>query len=162
MKQSVLLGVGLWLTIAHGGSAQRGGAANFVPAVVLRDTLASCEAQPAAILSDDEKGYVLRFGSGGTTSRLVSAVWDTSGHLRRYSDARGDLRGPTVASADLGARTSIVIDLVKGIALLMNESHGRSSGAALTTPAEALVAEHLGPPKRLLERLHTQCGAPAP
>ena len=162
MKRRHVLSLGLWLTIAHGGSAQRGGLGGFVPSVVLPDTVAKCEAQSDAILSDDEKGYVLRFGSGGTTGRVVSAVWDTSGRLRRYSDSRGDLRGPAVASADREARTSIVIDFVKGMALLMNESHGRSSGAALTTPAEALVAERLGPPKRLLERLHTQCGAPAP
>ena len=162
MNRSFVLSIGLVLTVGHAGVAQRGGAAAFVPAVVDQDTIATCEIQPAVVLSEDEKGYALRFGSPGAEGRVVTAVWDTSGRLRRYSDARGDLRGPPVAVADLGARTSIVIDFVKGISLLMNEAHGRSTGSAMTTPAEALVAERLGPPKRLLERLHTQCGAPSP
>lgn len=153
---------GVLLTFARTAAAQRAGA--FSPAVTTDDSVATCAPQSPAVLQPDEQGYVLRFGAKGTspTRRVVSAVWDTSGHLRRYSDARGDLRGPPIPIAERAERTTIVIDFVKGSALLTNDSHGRSYGAILTTAADALGAERLGPPKRLLERLHTECGAPAP
>lgn len=152
----------LLLAVASPTFAQR--ASTFVPTVTVDDSVATCAAQPPTVLQPDEIGYVLRFGPAGADSahRVVSAVWDTSGHLRRYSDARGDLRGPPVPVAERGARTSILIDFSKGMALLLNEAHGRSFGSITTTPVDALTAASLGPPERLLERMHTQCGAPAP
>jgi hypothetical protein len=142
--------------------AQRASA--FVPAVTVADSIATCESQSSAVLGPDERGFALRYGpaAAGPARRVVSAVWDTTGHLRRYSDARGDLRGPPVPVAERGDRTTIMIDFTKGTALMLNESHGRSFGSGLTTPGDALAADNLGPPRQLLERLHTQCGAPAP
>lgn len=162
MVKYFVFGAGLLLTVPRTGMAQR--AAAFAPAVTVDDTTATCAAQSPAVMQPDEQGYVLRFGSGptGAPRRIVSAIWDTAGHLRRYSDARGDLRGPPVPIADRAERTTIMIDFVKGTALLLNESHGRSYGSALTTASDAVAASQLGPPQHLLERLHTGCGAPAP
>ena len=133
----------------------------FVPSVEIADTLAACEQLSAGALEADERGFLLRFGRVDSASRVVSAVWDTSGKLRRYSDARGDLRGPGVAVSQRGPRTTIAIDVAKGMALLTNESHGRTLSAAMVEASTALSARNLGPPKELLKRLHTQCGAPA-
>lgn len=162
MFKHLIVCVGLPLMLVRTAAAQQGNAADFVPAVTVDDTVATCAAQLPDLLQPDEQGFVLRFGSDPhNPKRVVAAAWDTSGHLRRYSDARGDLRGPPVAIADRGARTTIIIDVVKGMALLLNESRGRSFGSMMASPNDALVAERLGPPKRILERMHTQCGAPA-
>ena len=164
MLKRIVSCVSLLVAAAPPALSQRASA--FVPAVAvgLADSVATCEAQSPAVLQPDEKGYVLRFGptGKGAAQRVVSAAWDTSGRLRRYSDARGDLRGPPIPVAERGERTTIMIDVAKGMALLLNEAHGHNSGSILTTPGDALTAENLGPPKQLLERLHTQCGAPAP
>jgi hypothetical protein len=117
------------VTIRAGG--QTAAPERFVPSVEIADTTAACEQLTAAALQPDERGFLLRFGRVDSASRVVSAVWDTSGHLRRYSDARGDLRGPDVAVAQRGPRTTIAIDVAKGRALLMNESHGRTLGATM-------------------------------
>jgi hypothetical protein len=141
--------------------AQAVPANQFAPLVQPTDTVATCEVMTAAILQPDERGYVLRFPDHNGAGRGVSAVWDTSGHLRRYTDSRGDLRGPPVTVAERGPRTSIIIDVQKGMALLLNEEYGRSRGSVMTTVSDAMAARQLGPPAKLLERLHTQCGAPA-
>jgi hypothetical protein len=142
-------------------AAQAVPASQFAPLVQSADTVATCEAMTAAILQPDERGYLLRFPDHNGAGRAVSAVWDTSGHLRHYTDSRGDLRGPPVTVAERGPRTSIIIDVQKGMALLLNEEYGRSRGSVMTTVGDAMAARQLGPPAKLLERLHTQCGAPA-
>ena len=163
MVKYVVLCAGLSLAMPSTAVAQQQNAADFVPAVTVDDTVATCSAQSPDLLQPGEQGFVLRFGSDPhNPKRVVAAAWDSSGHLRRYSDGRGDLRGPPVAIADRGPRTTIIIDVVKGKALLLNESHGRSFGSMLASPNDALIAERLGPPKRVLERMHRQCGAPAP
>ena len=161
MLKQVVLCTGLALMLPATGAAQRGNAAEFVPAVTIDDSVGTCEVQPSAVLEDYEKGFLLRFGSDPQKQRVVSAVWDTAGHFLRYSDARGDLRGPGTSNADRGPRTTIMINVVKGVALLFNDSHGRTFGSMMAPANDALVAERLGPPIRMLERLHTQCGAPA-
>src|SRR5579862_5524584 len=94
------LATALVLATARIGMAQQ--ASTFSPSVTIYDSVATCEALPPEALRSDEKGYMLRFGSDTTqiSRRVVSAVWDGSGHVRRYSDTRGDLRGPPVAMAD--------------------------------------------------------------
>ena len=82
----------------------------FVPLVQPTDTVASCEHMPGGAVQQDERGFLLRFSEEKGVSHVVSAVWDTSGHLRRYSDTRGDLRGPPVPRDERGPRTTIVID----------------------------------------------------
>jgi hypothetical protein len=134
-------------------------ARGFVPLVEWPDTTATC-ADFDAGLQPGERGYSLRFGVNDSSNRVVSAVWDSTGSLRRYSDARGDLR-PRLAGGELGPRTTIALDFDKRIALLTNEDRGRSRGNALIPPTEALNASSLGPPRHLLARLHNQCGAPA-
>jgi hypothetical protein len=52
-------------------------------------------------------------------------------------------------------RTTIVINIEKGGALLMNESHGKSSGAMMDAADAALKSTRLGVPA-ILERLRTQ------
>lgn len=153
--------VALTLATSRAASAQTATANSFVPMVEWPDSVGRCEDRTAATLQPDERGVSLRFGSTDSASRVVTAVWDTSGHLRRYSDARGDLRGPPIPIAQRGTRTTITIDAVKGVALLLNEVHGTSRGSSATAAA-ALDAPRLGPARVLLARLHTQCGAPAP
>lgn len=154
---SLLLSV---VCLAGAGAARAQTPANFVPLVPAADTIATCEISNGAELQPGEVGFRLRFPQHGADERVVSAVWDSSGHLRRYSDARGDLRGPPLTADERGARTTIVIDVVKGMALLINDEHGKTRGSAMTTAAAALSADRLGPPKRLLERLHEQCHSP--
>jgi hypothetical protein len=143
-------------------SAQVATANTFVPTVEFADSAGRCENRNAATVQPDERGVSLRFGTVDSASRVVVAVWDTSGHLRRYTDTRGDLRGPPVPISRREARTTITIDIVKGVALLENQAHGTSQGGSMITAAAALDAPRLGPPRELLARLHTQCGAPAP
>ncbi len=162
--KNLLLALGVLASQGAIARAQLTGAAAFIPAVEVPDSVARCARTPSSALRQDEVGHLLSFGmdANGSPLRVVSATWDTAGRLRRYSDARGDLRGPPTPVSERELRTTIAIDFVEGTALLMNESHGRTRGAALTTAREAVVTERLGPPQRLLERLHSQCGAPAP
>ena len=140
--------------------AQAPGSHGFVPAVAWKDTVARCETPTGGMLSPDERGFLLRFGKADSAGRVVTAVWDTIGHLRRYSDARGDLRGPGVSASQRGDRTTIVIDIVKGMALLMNDQRGSAGKASMMTAASALDDASLGPPRQMLARMHVQCGAP--
>ena len=140
--------------------AQMPGPDQFVPLVDIKDTVAHCEKVVDGAMRPGETGFLLRFGRVDTLQRVVSAVWDSVGKLVRYSDARGDLRGLPVAVADRGPRTTIVIDMAKGFALLLNEAHGRTRGSSMATAAATLGARNLGPPRQLLERLYRQCGAP--
>lgn len=160
-----LIGAAIALCLAAPAAmAQQGRrdpAEGFAPLVTFSDTTARCERIGASLLQRGEAGYILRFGSADSAQRTVSAVWDAAGHLDHYSDARGDLRGPKVAAARPGARTTIAIDVAHRRAVLLNEAQGKTRGAVLTTAAVALDAPNLGPPRALLERLHRQCGAPA-
>ncbi len=152
----------LTLTTGETVSAQSANTNAFVPLVELADSVGRCEERIAATLQPDERGVSLRFGSVDSVSRVITAVWDTSGQLRRYSDARGDLRGPPLPRAQRGARTTITIDVAKGVALMLNDAHGASRGTSMVAAAAALDARYLGPPRRFLALLHAQCGAPAP
>lgn len=152
----------LSLTTSETASAQGANTNAFVPMVEIADSVGRCEERTEGSVRPDERGVSLRFGTVDSASRVVTAVWDSAGHLRRYSDARGDLRGPRIPSAQLGSRTTITIDVAKGVALLLNEAHGASRGGSLITAAAALDEPRLGPPRRWLARLHVQCGAPAP
>ena len=132
----------------------------FKPLVEYSDTIAKCDTVRAlGPLREGEHGYVLRFGSNQTLSRSVVAVWDSAGHLRSYSDARGDLRGPPTPIAQRGPQTSIMLDFQGKTALATNREHGTDHGLLLIFD-EALKSEHLGSPLTMLERLHRQCGAP--
>ena len=159
MYRRMLLSASFTLLAAAPLSAQSV-ANRFVPSVEFADTTATCSTLPPNMLQVGERGFLLRFGPSDVNRRVVTAVWDSAGQLRRYSDARGDLRGPGTPKAERGKRTTITIDVAKNGALLWNEEHGQSETATMTTSADALDATRLGPPRRLLARLHEQCGAP--
>jgi len=154
-----LIGLAMALVLRPLG-AQMPGPDQFVPLVDIKDTVAHCEKVFDGAMRPGETGFLLRFGKVDTLQRVVSAVWDSVGQFVRYSDARGDLRGLPVAVADRGPRTTIIIDMAKGFALLLNETHGRTRGSSMATAGATLDARNLGPPRQLLERLHRQCGAP--
>ena len=150
------------LTLAAAGRlcAQTNAARRFVPLVpVPSDTTAKCEKADDPTVQPGEIGYRLRFTTHGGVQRVVTAEWDSAGHLHRYGDTRGDAdyRKP---AAERGPRTSIMIEVERGVALLLNEAHGGSPGSLMSSVNDALSAENLGPPRKLLARLHTQCGAP--
>ncbi|MFI5228886.1 MAG: hypothetical protein ACHQWU_07440 [Gemmatimonadales bacterium] len=149
------------LALARPLVAQAVPASRFIPLVpVPSDTTAKCEAANPVVLQPGDSGVLLRFATHDGVGRVVSAVWDSAGHLRRYNDARGDLRGPPNPIAARGPRTTITIEVAMGMALLVNEDHGRTPGSLMSTVNDALAADNLGPPRKLLARLHTQCGAP--
>ena len=149
------------LSAPHSATAQAVPASRFVPLVQApSDTTATCEAVNAVVLQPGDSGVLLRFVTHDRVSRVVSATWDSAGHLRSYVDSRGDLRGPPIPIAERGPRTSIMIQVGSGMALLVNEDHGRTPGSWMSSVSDALGADNLGPPRKLLARLHAQCGAP--
>ena len=154
------------LALARPLVAQAVPASRFIPLVpVPSDTTAKCEAANPVVLQPGDSGVLLRFATHDGVGRVVSAVWDSAGHLRRYNDARGALRGelgwsPPPLPAAPGPRTTITIEVAMGMALLVNEDHGRTPGSLMSTVNDALAADNLGPPRKLLARLHTQCGTP--
>lgn len=132
----------------------------FKPLVEYADTIAKCDTMRAiGPLREGEHGYRLTFGNNPTLSRSVGAVWDINGHLRTYSDERGDLRGPPTPIAQRDPETSIALDFEKHIALATNREHGTDRGLLLIFDA-ALNSPRLGSPAAMLDRLHRQCGAP--
>lgn len=143
-------------------SAQKPAIESFRPLISTTESEARCEVRSSALLEPGESGLSLRFSGTVDSIRVVSAVWDSLGALVRYSDARGDLRGPPVARNELGARTSILIDGRKGLAILLNERGSSTLGSLMTGAQEALDAEHLGPPRALLARLQSECGVAKP
>ena len=132
---------------------------HFVPAVDFRDTIATC-AEPPASLGPGERGFSLRFGQADSAQRIITAVWGRGGSLIRYSDARGDLRPPFPADARRNPRTTITIDVPKHVALMYNDVDGEQQGSAASDADGAMDSENLGPPRRMLDRLRRQCGAP--
>lgn len=133
----------------------------FKPLVEYRDTVAECVTMAEiGPVHPGEHGYLLRFGKMDSIARSIGAIWDTTGHLRSYSDTRGDLRGPPTPIARRGPKTSILIDFTKSEALLSNFEKGTDRGL-LVSRDEAMNATSLGVPVAMLDRLHRQCGAPA-
>jgi hypothetical protein len=131
----------------------------FVPAVEFHDTVGTCVAPPAN-LPPGERGFSLRFGSADSAERIVTAVWGAAGKLVRYSDSRGDLRPPFPADAPRNPKTTITIDVPRQVVLMYNDVAGEQQGSAAADSESALDSENLGPPRRMLERLRRQCGAP--
>jgi hypothetical protein len=169
MRRLVFIGAIVCSATAHNAGAQTMAAGagifitgtpdKFAAAIVVPDTVpASCSEMSTAMLREGQRGYVLRFGDPTHPLRVASGIWDSTGKLVNYSDGRGDLRG-NVPPLDREMRTTISINFEKGGGLLMNESHGKSSGAMTVTADAAMKSERLGIPA-ILERLHTECGAP--
>lgn len=131
----------------------------FVPAVEFRDTTATC-VEPPANLPPGERGYSLRFGTADSAERIVTAIWSRNGKLARYSDTRGDLRPPFPANAARNPKTTITIDVPRQVVLMYNDVEGEQQGSAASDSDGALDSDNLGPPRRMLERLRRQCGAP--
>ena len=131
----------------------------FVPAVEFRDTVASC-ALPTASPAPGERAFSLRFGDADSAARVVTAIWGKGGKLLSYSDARGDLRPPFPADVRRNPRTTIKIDMLQHVALTYNDVDGEQQGSAASDSEGAIDMENLGPPRRMLERLRQQCGAP--
>lgn len=131
----------------------------FVPAVQFPDTVANC-AQPTASLKPGERAFSLRFGDTDSAARVVTAIWRKDGTLLNYSDARGDLRPPFPADVRRNPRTTIKIDMLQHVALTYNDVDGEQQGSAASDSEGAIDMENLGPPRRMLERLRQQCGAP--
>lgn len=132
----------------------------FVPAVEFPDTVAHC-AQPIASLERGERAFSLRFGDADSAARVVTAIWRKDGTLLSYSDARGDLRPPFPADVRRNPRTTIKIDMLQHVALTYNDVDGEQQGSAASDSEGAIDMENLGPPRRMLERLRQQCGAPS-
>jgi hypothetical protein len=131
----------------------------FVPAVEFRDTVASC-AQPTPSPEPGQRAFSLRFGDADSAARVVTAIWGKDGRLLSYSDARGDLRPPFPADVRRNPRTTIKIDMLQHVALTYNDVDGEQQGSAASDSEGAIDMDNLGPPRRMLERLRQQCGAP--
>jgi len=160
MRRASLAAGALLVCSAVSAMAQTSAVDRFVPAASLGDTVARCERVSPKLLKPGEQGYVLMFEGADSARRTVTGVWNAAGHLDTYTDSRGDLRGAPTPAARRGVRTTIAIDFPHKRAVLLNESHGQTRAAVLTTAAIALDAKHLGSPRSLLARLHAQCGAP--
>ena len=131
----------------------------FVPAVEFQDTVATCVGSPTN-LPPGERGFSLRFGSADSSERIITAIWGRDGKLVRYSDTRGDLRPPFPANAPRSPKTTITIDVPRQVVLMYNDVAGEQQGSAASDSDGALDSDNLGPPRRMLERLRQQCGAP--
>lgn len=111
--------------------------------------------------SAGQKLMFVSFNPGSTRARNVSVTLNRDGVPIRYSDLRGDLRGPMHPSVTpdnpIGMRTSIAIDLRDTTAMLSNERQGRGYQLLRVKGPDILTAPNLGVPGDMIARIVREC-----
>jgi hypothetical protein len=130
-----------------------------VPAV---DTGGRCEQlPPAPTLGVRDRQLLYTFGERGSARRNVMIVVDSLNVPVRYSDVRGDLRGPNTPSITpanpLGPRTSISIDMRRMRGVLRNQGPTADTVNMSVRGPEIMDAESLGTPSRMIARVLAEC-----
>jgi len=88
-------------------------------------------------------------------------IVDSAGRPVRYSDLRGDLRGPndpsTANANPRGPRTSVALNLLDQTGMLSNTGTGAEAPVLRVRGPSILDAENLGTPSRMIERILKEC-----
>lgn len=142
--------------------ANAGDVASFQAAVPAVDTGGHCETLPSVPMAQPgQRALLYAFGARTARRRNVMVVVDSLGHPVRYSDIRGDLRGPKDSSISetnpLGPRTSIALNLIGQSGMLSNTGGGLTSPVLRVQGPSILDAENLGTPSRMIARVLREC-----
>ena len=136
----------------------------FVAAVAPVDEDGRCQAPPDRDMPPGYRAFAMHFGPrSGIPIRTVSVQVDPAGNPIQFSDSRGDLRVPppgVVAPQPIsnpGARTSITLDLLRGMALMWNVSASGTSEQVSARGPNLLDAASLGTPRLLIARMVREC-----
>ena len=136
----------------------------FLPAVAPVEDDGRCEEPPARDMPPGYRAYAMRFGPrNGIPIRSVSVQMDPSGNPIQFSDSRGDLRVPPpgiLAPQPInnpGARTSISLDLLRGMAVMWNVSAVGVAEQVSARGPNLLDAASLGTPRLLIARMVREC-----
>ncbi len=130
-----------------------------VPAV---DTGGHCESVPAVpMLQSGQRALLYAFGQRASRRRNVMLIIDSARAPVRYSDIRGDLRGPNDASVSpsnpLGPRTTIALNFRDTTAFISNRAAGQDSVAMRVRGPTILVAPTLGVPANMIATILKEC-----
>jgi hypothetical protein len=134
----------------------------FRPAVPAVDEGGHCESvPPAPMLQPGQRGLLYSFGPREARRRNVMVIVDSADLPVRYSDIRGDLRGPNDASLSvanpMGPRTTIAINFRDTTGMLRNIDTDADSGALRVRGPAILTALNLGAPARMTARVIKEC-----
>jgi hypothetical protein len=137
----------------------------FVPLVAPEDANGRCESPPSRNLPPGYRAYSMHFGRPGAIPiRTVTVQVDQLGTPIQFSDSRGDLRVPPPGVAPIqkvnnpGARTAITLQLLHGIAILINQPVDAPAEQFSATGPDLLNARSLGTPSLLIARMIRDCG----
>lgn len=139
-----------------------GDVAAFRAAVPAVDTGGHCEPAPTGpMLQPGQRAFWYAFGPRESRRRNVMLIVDSVGHPVRYSDLRGDLRGPNDSSISAanppGPRTSIALNLLDQSGMLRNTGVEPETPALRVRGPSILDAANLGTPARMIERILKEC-----
>ncbi len=132
----------------------------FVPDVAASDDNPRCVNYPG-VLPNGRRMIGLAFGTGLVASRRVNVMIDSAGRPVQYNDSRGDLTispggDPTTPPAE--RRTTIVLALDQGMALLRNEGGSRVPQIFMAPIGNATTSATLGNPGAMIDRVLRECG----
>jgi hypothetical protein len=96
---------------------------------------------------------ILSFPDTDAPVRNVTVVLGGDGSPRQYSDLRGDL-----SSGGSGPQTSVTLDLGRGTGVAANEYADRLGESAVLNAADAVHADVLGRPARMIDMVRARCG----
>jgi hypothetical protein len=111
-------------------------------------------------LAAGHRALAYDFGPRERPTRRIVVILDPAGRVVRYSDLRGDLRGPrdaSVARNPLGRRTSIAIDFIDLTAVLRNEQGDEPPNGIRAAGPGLLAAPNLGNPAAVAELVRAAC-----
>jgi hypothetical protein len=113
------------------------------------------------MLQPGQRAFWYPFGPRESRRRNVMLIVDSVGHPVRYSDLRGDLRGPNDSSISAanprGPRTSIALNLLDQSGMLRNTGLGPETPVLRVRGPSILDAANLGTPARMIERILKEC-----
>jgi hypothetical protein len=134
----------------------------FRPAVAAVDSGGVCVNVTNAGMPQGHTALLMQFGPLEAPLRQVAVEIDSAGRVFEYYDARGDLRAPVGATRldapPAGLRTTISINLFLQSGSLQNIGGGRPTESFSVRGAGILLAENLGNPALLIDRLMRECG----
>jgi hypothetical protein len=143
-------------------TVRAGDVATFRAAVPAMDTGGHCESVPGGpMLQPGQRALLFAFGPRGARYRNVMLIVDSAGRPVRYSDVRGDLRGPNDSSISdakpLGPRTSVALNLLDQTGMLSNTGTGAELPVLRVRGPSILDAENLGIPSLMIKRILKEC-----
>lgn len=141
-----------------------GDVSEFKPAVAAVDSGGHCRSMPPNPRLPNERAFLYSFGPLNGPARNVVVAVDSLNRFVRYSDVRGDLRGPNSSDvSDPDARgpvTSITFSTNPVFGMLRNERSGMFDNEIRVNSDAVLDAPHLGNIRKMIEHVIATCGQP--